>query len=77
MHRCAGRSKIEPTPTGVTAVFITKLYVAAQVALSNKKGAAMVEYALLAALIAVVAVTALTTIGTNISTKFSSIAGSI
>lgn len=77
MHRCAGRSKIQPTPIGVTAVLITKLYVAAQVALSNKKGAAMVEYALLAALIAVVAVTALTTIGSNISTKFSSIAGSI
>lgn len=56
---------------------ITKFYVAAQVALANKKGAAMVEYALLAALIAVVAVSALTTLGTNISTKFSSIANSI
>ena len=58
-------------------MLITKLYVAAQVALSNKKGAAMVEYALLAALIAVVAVSALTTLGTNISTKFSSIANSM
>ena len=58
-------------------MFITKLYVAAQVALSDKKGAAMVEYALLAALIAVVAVTALTTIGELIiSTKFSAIATS-
>ena len=54
-------------------VFITKLYVAAQVALANKKGAAMVEYALLAALIAVVAVTAVTTLGSTISAKFTAI----
>ena len=58
-------------------MFITKLYVAAQVALSNKKGAAMVEYALLAALIAVVAVTALTTLGGNLSAKFNTIATTI
>ncbi len=58
-------------------MFITKLYVAAQVALSDKKGAAMVEYGLLAALIAVVAVSALTTLGTGISAKFASISSSI
>ena len=58
-------------------MFITKLYVAAQVALSNKKGAAMVEYALLAALIAVVVATAATTLGTKLSTTFSNIAGSV
>ncbi len=56
---------------------ITKLYVAAQVALANKKGAAMVEYALLAALIAVVVATAATTLGGSISSKFVSIAGSV
>ena len=58
-------------------MFITKLYVAAQLALSDKKGAAMVEYALLAALIAVVAVTAVTSIGTKLSTTFTTIANSI
>ncbi len=58
-------------------VFITKLYVAAQVALANKKGAAMVEYALLAALIAVVAVGTITTLGTSINTKFNSLVTSI
>ncbi len=58
-------------------VFITKLYVAAQVALANKKGAAMVEYALLAALIAVVAVGTITTLGTNINTKFTVLMNSI
>ncbi len=77
MHRRAGRSKIEPTLTGVLAVFMTKLYIAAQVALSNKKGAAMVEYALLVGLIAVAAVLTLTTLGTTIAGKFTSITGSI
>lgn len=77
MHRRAGRSTIEPISTGVLAVSITKLYVAAQLALTDKKGAAMVEYALLAALIAVVAVTALSTLGGSISSKFTAVAGSI
>ncbi|MGI4797445.1 MAG: Flp family type IVb pilin [Janthinobacterium lividum] len=56
---------------------ITKLYVATQVALANKKGAAMVEYALLAALIAVVAIAAVTTLGTTISAKFTAITTAI
>ncbi len=43
----------------------------------NKKGVTMLEYALIAALVAVVAVTTLTTLGTNISTKFGSIATTI
>ena len=58
-------------------MFTTKLYVAAQIALSNKKGAAMVEYALLAALIAVVVATAATTLGNKLSTTFTAIAGSV
>lgn len=58
-------------------VFITKLYVAAQVALANKKGAAMVEYALLAALIAVVAVGTITSLGTAVNTKFQALVTSI
>lgn len=58
-------------------MFVTKLYVAAQVALSSKKGAAMVEYALLAALIAVVAVASLTALGGSITAKFTSISRSI
>jgi len=58
-------------------VLVTKLYVAAQVALANKKGAAMVEYALLAALIAVVAVGTITSLGTAINTKFNTLVTSI
>jgi pilus assembly protein Flp/PilA len=58
-------------------VNLLKLYAATQVALSSKKGAAMVEYALLAALIAVVAITAITTLGTTLSAKFSAIQSAI
>ena len=43
----------------------------------DEDGAALVEYALLVGLIAVVAVAAVTTLGTSISSKFTSIAGSL
>jgi pilus assembly protein Flp/PilA len=40
----------------------------------DESGATAIEYGLIAALIAVVIITALSTIGTNLNTKFSSIA---
>lgn len=40
----------------------------------DESGATAIEYGLIAALIAVVIITALTTLGTNLSTKFASIA---
>ena len=40
----------------------------------DESGATAIEYGLIAALIAVVIITALTTIGSNLNTKFSSIA---
>lgn len=40
----------------------------------DELGATAIEYGLIAALIAVVIITALTTLGTNLSTKFASIA---
>jgi len=43
----------------------------------NEKGAALVEYALLLALIAVVCIAALTLLGGNAKSKFSSVADSI
>jgi pilus assembly protein Flp/PilA len=43
----------------------------------DRKGAAMVEYALLAGLIAVVALGAVGILGNDISAKFTSIAGNI
>ena len=52
---------------------VMKIYTAARAALLGKRGAAMVEYALLAGLIAVVAIGTLTTLGTGVNAKFSSI----
>ena len=40
----------------------------------DESGATAIEYGLIAALIAVVIITALTTIGSNLNTKFTSIA---
>jgi pilus assembly protein Flp/PilA len=43
----------------------------------NEKGASLVEYALLVALIAVVCIAAITLLGNNASTKFSRVGASI
>jgi pilus assembly protein Flp/PilA len=43
----------------------------------SDRGASLVEYALLVALIAVVCIAAVTTLGKNASTKFSSVAKAI
>ena len=45
--------------------------------LLNRKGAAMLEYGLLAALIALVVVLSLTTVGTRLQGVFNRVAGSI
>ena len=44
---------------------------------NDEKGASLVEYALLVALIAVVCIAAITLLGNNASTKFSQVGGSI
>jgi len=43
----------------------------------SERGASLVEYALLVALIAVVCIAAVTTLGKNASSKFSSVGSSI
>jgi pilus assembly protein Flp/PilA len=43
----------------------------------NERGASLVEYALLVALIAAAAITAITTLGTNTSNRFDNIATAI
>jgi len=55
----------------------TKLNDAVLNVLASKRGAAMVEYALLAGLVAVVAIGTLTTLGTTVSGKFTSIANAL
>ena len=44
---------------------------------NDDRGASLVEYALLVALIAVVCIAAITLLGNNASTKFSQVAGSL
>ena len=48
-------------------------YINARLNIQNERGAALVEYALLLALIAVVCIAALTTLGGKTSSKFQSI----
>ena len=51
----------------------TEMYIKMQPMLMNKKGATMVEYALMLALIAIVCIIAVTAIGTNANTIFEAI----
>jgi len=45
--------------------------------LRNEKGQGMVEYGLILALVAVAAIGAMTTLGTDLSAKLTSVAGSL
>ena len=45
--------------------------------LRNEAGPTAIEYGLIAALIAVVTIAGLTTLGTNLNTKYNTIAGSV
>lgn len=53
------------------------MYVKMRTKLQEEKGATMVEYGLMVFLIAAVAIAAVTTLGTNISSVFTSVAGAI
>ncbi len=52
-------------------------YLTARLNIQNERGAALVEYALLLALIAVVCIVALTTLGGKASSKFDDIGSSL
>lgn len=52
-------------------------YINLQNMLKDEKGATMVEYALMVALIAVVALTAVTSLGQNVTTEFAKIATAV
>jgi pilus assembly protein Flp/PilA len=57
---------------------MTRFLTAAKKFVSRKEeGASLVEYGLLLALIAVICIAAISLLGTNISTMFSTLAGSI
>ncbi len=57
-------------------LFILKTWLEAKFC-SDERGASMVEYGLLLALIAVVAIVAVRQLGTNVSDKFSSVGSSV
>jgi pilus assembly protein Flp/PilA len=57
-------------------LFVLKTWLQAKFA-SDERGASMVEYGLLLALIAVIAIVAVKALGDGVSTKFSSVNSSI
>jgi pilus assembly protein Flp/PilA len=56
---------------------MSKLLVSLKSFLADESGATMVEYGLMVALVAAVCITAVSALGTSISGKFNSVAGSI
>ena len=57
-------------------LFVLKTWIQAKLA-KDERGASMVEYGLLLALIAVIAIVAVRALGSGVSTKFSSVNSSI
>ena len=58
-------------------LFILKTWLQAKFKTDSERGASMVEYGLLLALIAVIAIVAVKALGDNVSTKFSSVNSSL
>jgi pilus assembly protein Flp/PilA len=58
-------------------LFVLKTWIQAKLNLDSERGASMVEYGLLLALIAVIAIVAVKALGTSVSEKFSSVDSSL
>jgi pilus assembly protein Flp/PilA len=58
-------------------LFILKTWIQAKFNTDSERGASMVEYGLLLALIAVIAIVAVRALGGSVSTKFSSVNSNI
>ena len=54
-------------------LFVLKTWIQAKLNIADERGASMVEYGLLLALIAVIAIVAVKALGTSVSTKFSTV----
>ena len=54
-------------------LFVLKTWIQAKLNVNDERGASMVEYGLLLALIAVIAIVALRTLGGSVSAKFSQV----
>ena len=58
-------------------LFVLKTWLEAKFRFDGERGASMVEYGLLLALIAVIAIVAVKALGSSVSTKFSSVTSSL
>ncbi|MFN8036530.1 MAG: Flp family type IVb pilin [Acidimicrobiia bacterium] len=58
-------------------LFILRTWLSARLNIQDERGASLVEYALLVALIAIVAVAAITLLGKNATSKLNSAANSL
>jgi pilus assembly protein Flp/PilA len=58
-------------------LYVLKTWIQAKLNIQNERGASMVEYGLLLALIAVIAIVALRNLGNSVSTKFSTVSTSL
>ena len=58
-------------------LFVLKTWIQAKLNVNDERGASMVEYGLLLALIAVIAIVALRTLGGSVSSKFSQVNSSL
>jgi pilus assembly protein Flp/PilA len=58
-------------------LFVLKTWIQAKFNTDSERGASMVEYGLLLALVAVIAIVALKALGTNVSAKFSTVSASL
>jgi pilus assembly protein Flp/PilA len=58
-------------------LFVLKTWFEAKFRSDGERGASMVEYGLLLALIAVIAIVAVNALGNNVSSKFSSVTSSL
>jgi pilus assembly protein Flp/PilA len=58
-------------------LFVLKTWLEAKFGSDGERGASMVEYGLLLALVAVIAIVALKALGTNVSAKFSTVSASL
>ena len=58
-------------------LYVLKTWIQAKLNIQDERGASMVEYGLLLALIAVIAIVALRNLGNSVSSKFSTVSTSL
>ena len=58
-------------------LYVLKTWLEAKFNMDSERGASMVEYGLLLALVAVIAIVALKALGTNVSAKFDTVSASL